>query len=341
MDSHSEEVLMLTDPFFWEKAEYITRQASNGTLYLREQLPFDAVTLVYYLLFCPSVERIFSPTGDPRIAELREVLASNKDISGSLREARISLHAPADNISVTSLSDTTATIRSYIGGVDIPQKIRFDDIRAANEAGRLHEVFRLLSERTKMITIGAIKFVSFLKYTSPVIELDFNVSGVIARAICNWFIGPGAWVTINIKTPILLEGAEGFRRATKLVDSFVPKHFFLSSGPFKFVCKVTHLSEKYVRKSSEGSEIGARANTTDKAINLSYWETYMEPWLHLPALLQKSNAKIADRVLSYWSNVAKRVLQLDTLKAAITEAILEDEWNDDVWIDAHDLLTDV
>lgn len=46
------EVLMLTDPFFWEKAEYITKQASSGTLYLRERLPFDIVTLMYY---CSSV----------------------------------------------------------------------------------------------------------------------------------------------------------------------------------------------------------------------------------------------------------------------------------------------
>ena len=209
MDASSVEVLMLTDPFFWEKAEYITKQAFNGTLYLRERLPFDAVTLVYYLLFCPTVDRIFSPSGNPRVTELREILSNNEEVFRALRSARLLLTTPPDNIAVTSISDSTATTRSYVNDVDIPQNIRFDDVKAANEAGQLHEVFRLLSERAGMIAIGAYKFISFLKYASPSIRLHFGVPGITATVVCNWSVSTGAWVVMGLEAPILLESTEG------------------------------------------------------------------------------------------------------------------------------------
>ena len=119
----------------------------------------------------------------------------------------------------------------------------------------------------------------------------------------------------------------------------MPKHFFLSSGPFKFVCRVTHLDEKYAHKSSIGSDLSVRPNIEAKAINLSYWETYVEPWLHFSAMLRRSNVRIADDVLAYWSDVAGRELQLEDLETVITATILGDGWNDDVGLGAHDLLT--
>lgn len=255
--------------------------------------------------------------------------------------ARFPLTTSSDNIAATSISGRTATIQSHVDGVEISREIRFDDVRAANEAGRLHEVFYLLNLYVMWVTMKADKFVSFSKYTSPARKLDIGVPEAIVTAVCRWLAGTGGWVVIDLQVSSLSGGMKALHRVVEIIDSLVPRHFFLSSGPFKFVLQMIGIDERYGR-TLIGGVLSVRIHTVDKAINLSYWETYVEPWLHFPVLLQKGNAKIADRVLAYWSGVAGRALRLEDLETAITVAILKDGWNDNVWLGAHDLLaTDV
>ena len=56
------DIVLLTDPFFWDKVRRLVGRAdSSGVLEVkRRRLPFDTITLLYYLLISDTTEIVHS-----------------------------------------------------------------------------------------------------------------------------------------------------------------------------------------------------------------------------------------------------------------------------------------
>lgn len=335
------DMILLTDPYFWSKVKDIDEQG-NGTIYLRPRdrrqihrqhgLPFDRATLIYYLMFSPSI---------------RAVQEVDREKSQRLR--------------VYTLGEEATLVIANEIGREVVHSFPLANIMRAEEENRPHDVLFLLCEEIRRLeddhpysvrTIDSlIAFKSYYLSGGEERRKVLQIPGMNAETHLT-YEDDVARCRVEIVAPLHSElpvsGEED--RVIAVIQRSLPVHLFFSSGSLKFICwdffvddqSVSYI-EYYDGELNEADPprvLNVYLKATCLGISLAYWEVYVEPWLHLPhLLLNRPNPRLTSEILRYWSDVAGFDIRLETLERVIIASILVDRWDDDVWTHAQSLLT--
>ena len=294
---HSHNIVLLTDPSFWDKVRRLESRAESGILHIDKKLPFDPITLLYYLLMS-------------EIVEIRRTITSKEPMyeGGPHSWSKCRLIRSEERDEITLREDTGAWTEGVSEKIDIGRLLELE------QEGRRHEIIALLSEVSAKMNTGILaRLVEFVSYTSP------QQVGVLGDNIMSTF-----------------HYRNGVASAESHVDgelTEIPEYIFHSINGFKYIMWGFVPGNR-----RRGVEY---IDCSTIAISLRYWEVFVEPWLHLPTLLlTRPNPKIMEEVIAYWSVTVGYVVDPPYLQNVIINQILTKDWNDDVWIDAHALLSD-
>ena len=211
-----------------------------------------------------------------------------------------------------------------------------DQMILTEEENRPHDIVRFLQEALKDNDDSLIKRLSIMcqPYSLYTMRSDklAQLGVVNGDSLTLVYLADQASATLDVFIASLST------LALEVAAELLPKYLFVSQGSLKFICYDFVLDAKnFIEKRGEIT-IGARATCT--VVSLSYWEIYVEPWLHLPyLLLKRPNPKMTQEILAYWSDVAGFDILLESLERVIIGNILVAHWDDDVWIPAHELLS--
>ena len=336
MDAPSE-LILITDPYFWSKTRVVDDRVAHEIVQVRgdsDLLPFDVPALLYYLIFSPLV---------------RAVSLRGGGVEVTIEDERVVVSLP-ERVYRTKAYATRAYERGMSKGRDERDADTFnhmeiediDEIVRAEEESRPHDVLRLLSRIID--TEGQLRRRLYQACLFPSLLYQYDAVDT------NKILG-----TVDSKS-LELRYSKGIPESTARADlkmyarsvdvdaldkllSQLPAYVFLSVGSLKFICWGFSLDDEKI-SGSLTTELVVSIKSTCKAISLSYWEVYVEPWLHLPhLLLNRPNPKLTGKALDYWSDIAGFDIRLETLERVIIASILVDRWDDDVWIGAHQLLS--
>jgi len=90
---------------------------------------------------------------------------------------------------------------------------------------------------------------------------------------------------------------------------------------------------------NDQKELTVTVHGDQTRVSLVYWETYIEPWLHIPNILaNRPNPQRTTQILDFWQQATGRRVTLQNLEQVILDEILIGQWNDEIWIPAQELL---
>lgn len=338
------DLISVADLDFWNKAKFVEEQSTEGVIYVHEditlfkeynrlhnaicyrderQLPFNTEGLLYFLLFSDVVN---------------EVRISERDSRG---------------IKVIFPGDKKVAVIWVNGG----NRYEFDisNILQAKEGNRPHkvlsEISRLVDCIDPMLLQGAISSVLLFSH-GPGYEENLDISGVEFTCNLNCLNGQvlenGIVTGANRKRVTQLTYKDEMKQLIDWANK-VPKTLFVTCGSLKFICYDMSYESVYIneddfevdRDTYNGTMyVSTYMECECKVTSLSYWNAYVEPWLHISKFLSdKPNHTMVKDALEFWNDVAVDYLErkvdsidMENLYQTVLDVILSPkEWDDEIW----------
>jgi len=273
----SEDLILMTDPNFWEKAKQVDKLAVDGVL--QEPVPFDLSTLLYYLIFSPKVKGIEN-------LSTKEKVVFTTIISETEKEARYVYTSPNKTRNGWILFNNYGLFENKHGTYEDRDHLK-DQITNGSDKEFLKSRLKYpkkqifdLHDRPEIKAICGPDLDGFcLKYPSgnseARLKIYFNSYSSNPRDIRDIYQGQA-----------------------------LPIYLFLNVGSFKIICREFHAK----RKQEERDVFIMTATTT--SISLAYWNEYVEPWLHLPEVIPEEVVECWTENVGTFTDLQKTIIQV-------------------------------